>query len=742
MKNLNHLLSGLLALSLGLAACNPSQNTPAPATPEPTTPSPTAVPATPNNPTPNIPAEAVPHAFVEGNFSISLPAGWKVAGPFDATQYRLYTFGFEPGNSGGPGISQIILANEGTLTVEQFAQQQCNACPSNPIEDITLGGLPAKRTVIGGGSAPAFEWHFINHAGKLIGFSIRPAGDGLEWILPSVSFSTPPAAGQTQTYRNNTVGLELQVPVGWQITENTPPASPVMLDTLAYIFSQPQPATPPKGGEGPAEGVKIDVIALYDAAINQSLEQAIEWVKSGLSESNGVLVSERRVVLADGITAVRLQTSSTRGEGISFLAKVNDVMVLLGGSGKDLSLFDAAANTLRAVAPSGNDFGFACSLAYASEGRAYCPGDGGTAIPIADVSGQGTISQLAISSDGAWVAYDVNKSDGNGELWVVNVGKITGNDGLSAPRQMLVSNAQVPNADPNNTNSPNRFHWQPGTTWLYFDTRFIPAGGIQGPGEYVNNDLWQVDAQTGQVSNVLAAGAGGPFYFAPNGQRLAISTPTAIKLLTVNENALNTVLEFPSISTYSEYQYKPTVVWSSDNAFFTTLIPSADPLAADASGALYRVNADGVAQTVWTRLGNFVFGGAIFPAPDGQWMVSSTIVDNTPIWRISQIDDSSETVFANTPLSVNGWGWAPDSQHYAYGIVPDGQNFVLQINGAQEAFGAGTTPVALEWASPTQFYFLAVSGNAQYALYVHALGESTQLVVDGLAPGAVLDVRN
>jgi hypothetical protein len=341
------------------------------------------------------------------------------------------------------------------------------------------------------------------------------------------------------------------------------------------------------------------------------------------------------------------------------------------------------------------------------------------------------------------VAYDVNKSDGNGELWVVNVGKLTGNDGLSAPRQMLVSNAQVPNADPSNTNSPNRFQWQPSTLRLYFDTRFTPAGGIQGPGEYVNNDLWQVDVQTGQVSNVLAAGAGGLFAFAPDGQRLAISTPTAIKLLAVNENALNTVLEFQSISTYSEYQYKPTVLWSLDSAFFTTLIPSADPLAADTSGTVYRVNAAGTAQTVWTRPGNFVFGGSVFPAPDGQRLVSGFINNNNNTeWRLSNMDGSNETAFVNSPLSINGWGWAPDSLHYAYGIVPDGQNFVLQVNGAQEAFGAGTTPVALEWASPNHFYFLAVRGNAQYALYVHTLGGETQLVVDGLAPGAVLDVRN
>lgn len=739
MKNLNHLLSGLLALSLGLAACNPSQNTPAPATSEPTVSSPTAVPATPNTPIPSIPADAMPHTFVEGNFSISLPAGWKVAGPFEAAQYRLYTFGFEPGNSGGPGISQIILANEGALTVEQFAQQQCNACPSNPIENITLGGLPAKRTVIGGGSAPAFEWHFINHAGKFIGFSIRPAGDGLEWILPSLSFSAPPAAGQTQTYRNNPVGLELQVPIGWQITENTPPASPVMLDTLAYIFSQPQPTTPPKGGEGPAEGVKIDVIALYDSAINQSLEQAIAWVKSGLSESSGVLVSERRVVLAGGITAVRLQTSSTRGEGISFLAKVNDVIVLLGGSGTDLSLFDVAANTLRAAQPNiGSLLTGPCTVAYANLTDLFCLNANRQPVLVAQSESGTTLSNPKISSDGAWVAFLVNQPDGNSQLWAVN---LNGQRGLE-PLVLLAGQEQLPNADAQLINSPQSFDWQAGTTRLFFNTRFVPVGGIQGPGEYINNDLWQVDVVNALVSNVLAAGVGGSFYFAPDGQRLAISTPTAIKLLTVNENALNTVLEFPSISTYSEYQYKPAVLWHPDSTSFTTLVPSADPLAADASGALYRVSADGAAQTVWTRLGNFVFGGAVFPSPDGQWMVSTTIVDNTPIWRISQIDDSSETVFANTPLSVNGWGWAPDSQHYAYGIVPDGQNFVLQVNGAQEAFGAGTTPVALEWASPTQFYFLAVRGNAQYGLYSHVLGQPTQLVVDGLTPGSTLDVKN
>ena len=77
-----------------------------------------------------------------------------MAGPVNASGFVLYSLGQDAGTSGGPGVSQIILADAHGLTPEQFAQQQCGICPAHPFEDTTLGGQPARHTIIGGGSAP------------------------------------------------------------------------------------------------------------------------------------------------------------------------------------------------------------------------------------------------------------------------------------------------------------------------------------------------------------------------------------------------------------------------------------------------------------------------------------------------------------------------------------------------------------------------------------------------------------
>ena len=81
----------------------------------------------------------------------------------------------------------------------------------------------------------------------------------------------------------------------------------------------------------------------------RTLDQMVAWLKSGAGEDGGQIVSEERKTPASGLEVARIQSSSPRGDGVTLIAKVNDMIVWLGGGGTDLSRFDEAALTLRAV---------------------------------------------------------------------------------------------------------------------------------------------------------------------------------------------------------------------------------------------------------------------------------------------------------------------------------------------------------------------------------------------------------
>ncbi|MGH2524910.1 MAG: hypothetical protein ACRDH2_20575, partial [Anaerolineales bacterium] len=355
----------------------------------------------------------------------------------------------------------------------------------------------------------------------------------------------------------------------------------------------------------PTDVTKIDVLGM--PTVFQTLDELVAQQKESLANSNGAVLSEERLQLPSGLEAVRMRLSGF-DESLALFAIVNGHPVILAAYG-DLSRFDEVARTLRpADGPSPEPLNFACSLAYADASRLYCLGEGGTPIPIADGNAaQGTVSNPAISSDGAWVAYLINMMYDKAQLWAVNVSKLAGNNGLNLPRRLLVGLEQIPSDNPNMVNSPLTFQWQVGTHTLFFDTGYSPRDDAAF-GEHTNADLWKVDADSGAVTNIMAKQSAGRFALSPDGKYVALSSPRSIDLINADGTNLRHLLDFPFIDTGSEYYYKPATVWSPDSTFFSVAVPSADPLAADAHVTFYRMGVDGNVQTLGSAPGNFVFG--------------------------------------------------------------------------------------------------------------------------------------
>lgn len=387
-----------------------------------------------------------------------------------------------------------------------------------------------------------------------------------------------------------------------------------------------------------------------------------------------------------------------------------------------------------------------CSLAYADGANLFCLAADGTPHVLATAPSGQTITSPILSPDGQLVAYLAGALGIPVDLWVVGV------DAALAPPRLLVTSASVPSPSPDNLWFPRSFEWRPGTRSLFFDTRWEPVGGIQGPGEYVNNDLWLADADSGTVALVLGEQLGGNYAVSPDGSFVAFSYATGLGLVNADgSNLRRDLVTFPSIITYSEYLFKPEVHWQSDSLGFNVGVPSADPLAPDTSATLYRVGTDGIVQTLATVPGNFVFGGLNRPvfSPDGRYSVYSQLqagssqTEDIHLMDLRAVPPTNTIVDARDLPSV--WGWSPNGDHFVYASTPGGvpgSGYDFGLEGSIRPWAAGLTQIIqLEWHSPTTFFFIGQINNAGWSLYRVELGAEPVLLAGGLSQQAGLDVR-
>lgn len=398
--------------------------------------------------------------------------------------------------------------------------------------------------------------------------------------------------------------------------------------------------------------------------------------------------------------------------------------------------------------------GFVCQLAYADDNTLACLSEAQKPIPIAETNFvEHPFGKPEISGDGAWVAYSVTGLQAT-ELWVVEVGQLQGEDGLGLPRRLLADSTKISPAlfrmQMGNQSYPLRYAWQPGTHTLFFNTYTVVEGSEVGPRQVPNNDLWQVDAVTGQVTAVLPANSAELFALSPDGQWVAWASFEKVGRMRVDGSAKQELLTFPPILTYSEYAYVPQLTWQTDSTAFNFVLPSPDPMAADTSAGFYRAGVtESAAQLLATVPGNFVFGGGgIVPAfaPDGTHVVYAQInTSDVVTFHVVKADGTAVKSEALPPSQTFGFvGWAPDGQRMAVTLYPQGGLYVEDLAGQRTIVGGDellTTDV--KWRDAQSFYFFGGGMGQTSSYYLVSLADgkvTTEELVSQVALTSIFDV--
>jgi hypothetical protein len=351
--------------------------------------------------------------------------------------------------------------------------------------------------------------------------------------------------------------------------------------------------------------------------------------------------------------------------------------------------------------------------------------------PAYQLSAQTGVDSVDISDDGQMVAYVRHTSyDVPAELRVVNW------DGTGD--RSLLSSVQVGALEPLPAGALLvdlfQVKWIPGTHNLLVNTKVQ----YEGPGLGRSDDLFLVNAETGALTTIFTAGNGGEVWPSPNGSKMVISRATYLSLANIDgTGVIPSVVTFPSIITYSEYQYYPEPVWSADSSRFGVVIASEDPLAAVTSGAIWMVNAaTGAATLASTLNGNFFFPHAVLsPMLDHVGYVVPTADPAVRESHVSTLDGSFGLTLAAGNTGVDTF--SPDGQYFSYYVGSGTADWIGSLGGGTFLVPGGA--MRLIWYNNTHFVY--ASGTvAAWTIKIGDTGLGSSIIASPAGDRTSIDV--
>jgi len=332
-----------------------------------------------------------------------------------------------------------------------------------------------------------------------------------------------------------------------------------------------------------------------------------------------------------------------------------------------------------------------------------------------------------ISADGQVIAFLRPVDDFHLELWAINA------DGSNERRLVSVSDLDTIGAgvrDPNSVAiNPYHYQWIPGSHKLAFNTHQV----FEGPGLVLLEDLNVVDSDTLDLTHLLLHGWGGEFIYSPDGSKIAISTPTEIKLLDANGNNYRQVLAYDPVITYSEYRFYAQPIWSEDGTYLRVAIPPADPLALpQRSTRLWTIK---VNETQATQDGEVYavpfFEQAATYSPDLARLIylreTGQPSENLRELVIATFDGKGEWVYQKTAL-LRFESWSLDSNHFSFTIGEDQQGWLGGLETPATMLNDDPYGIQdIRWINSDLFLFLR-QGSGYFDLLVSAPDSKPELL--------------
>jgi len=333
----------------------------------------------------------------------------------------------------------------------------------------------------------------------------------------------------------------------------------------------------------------------------------------------------------------------------------------------------------------------------------------------------GDVYDGMISPDGSVLVYIRTKDFKKFSVWAINPNGSNDHEMISQDDMKAMKN----NDDAVGA-QPYVISWIPGTHHL----AFVTSPTFDGPGLQVNDDLWEINVDTGELTEILEPGQGGIFYYSPDGKQIALVTPKTISLINADgSNRRDSVLKFTPVNTYSEFLYYPTPKWAPDSSLLHVAIPPKDALADPGEKTtLYEIPTDGSSAQ---KLGTVTTAPLLAPefSPDASRMiyvkVHGAAADNQRELHLADPNSSSDTVYRTAQLDFNGW--APDSAHFLYTEGSD--TFLGQIGvDAVRLLSDTRSATAVDWLQNGQIVFLHKISNG-WQIKLGAPGGASEILI-------------